>query len=339
MATVKFLEHTDMNAIPTSAGTGSGISFVSSVSEELSVNTGDTTGTWFLYGTFTGSNSSGTIAAALIDTPDILGGPNLLVTDLAFATANPFNDIFFGPDGPAGFLANMLSGDDTFLGSDGSDVIDGFNGNDTIFGGAGADIMNGGAGNDSYFVDNIGDVVNERRNPVGPNADRVFASASWNMTPGSDIERLSTADNAGTQSINLRGNELDNFVVGNDGQNIVSGGLGNDNLVGLGGNDFFLFENAPNNANADYVADFTVGQDHIMLLRAGGYGSLAAGTLPDANFLVRGTAFQDANDFIIWDAANGVLSYDADGSGAGAAQPIALLTPNLNLHASDIIAV
>jgi hypothetical protein len=77
----------------------------------------------------------------------------------------------------------------------------------------------------------------------------------------------------------------------------------------------------------------------MMLSRAGGYASLSTGTLADVNFLVRGTAFQDANDFIIWDAANGVLSYDADGSGAGAAQAIALLTPGLNLHASEIIVV
>jgi Ca2+-binding RTX toxin-like protein len=159
------------------------------------------------------------------------------------------------------------------------------------------------------------------------------------MTQGLEIETLSTANQVGTEAINLRGNEFNNFIVGNDGQNILSGGLGNDTLVGLGGNDYFLFEQAPNLNNADYVSDFTVGQDHIMLLRAGGYASLAAGTLADANFLVRGTAFQDANDFVIWDAANGVLSYDADGSGVGAAQPIALLTPNLNLHASDIIVV
>jgi Ca2+-binding RTX toxin-like protein len=178
--------------------------------------------------------------------------------------------------------------------------------------------------------------VNEN---VGEGSDRVFASASWNMTQGQKIETLSTANQAGTEAINLRGNAFNNFVVGNDGQNIVAGGPGNDNLVGLGGNDFFLFENAPNNANADYVADFAVGQDHILLQQAGVYTALGAGTVSDINFRVRGTAFQDANDFIIWDAANGVLSYDAEGSGAGAAQPIALLTPGLNLHASDIIVV
>jgi serralysin len=220
-------------------------------------------------------------------------------------------------------------------GNEFANAIFGNAGDNTIIGGGGADVMGGLGGNDIYFVDNLNDVVNET---VGQGSDRVFASASWNMTSGSEIEILSTANQAGTESINLRGNEFNNFVVGNNGQNILSGSLGNDNLVGLGGNDYFLFEQAPSNANADYVADFTVGQDHMMLLQSA-YTSMSAGTVSDANFLVRGTAFQDANDFIIWDAANGVLSYDADGSGAGAAQAIALLTPNLNLHGSDILVV
>jgi Ca2+-binding RTX toxin-like protein len=215
----------------------------------------------------------------------------------------------------------------------------------SIFGNAGDNILRGGGGgdgligfggNDWYFVDDARDSVSEA---IGQGDDRVFASVSWNMTQGQQIEKLSTANQAGTEAINLRGNDFNNFVVGNDGQNFLSGGLGNDNLVGLGGNDYFLFEQAPSLNNADYVPDFTIGQDHMLLQRAGGFASLAAGTLADANFMIRGTAFQDANDFIIWDAANGVLSYDADGSGAGAAQPIALLTPNLNLHASDILVV
>jgi Ca2+-binding RTX toxin-like protein len=231
----------------------------------------------------------------------------------------------------AQFVANMLSGDDTIMGSTGSDTILGFAGNDTIVGGAGADIMKGGIGNDFYFVDNIGDVVNEN---AGEGSDRVFASASWNMTPGSAIETLSTADNAGTQAINLRGNELSNTVAGNAGENIVSGGAGNDTLIGLGGNDYFLFENTPALSNTDQIADFTLGQDHIWLLQSA-FNALSTGPLADANFFVRGTALQDANDFIMYDPSTGGLFYDADGSGAGAAQPFANVTAGLALHASD----
>jgi Ca2+-binding RTX toxin-like protein len=225
----------------------------------------------------------------------------------------------------------MLAGSDTILGSSAPDTIFGFAGNDTIVGGLGADIMKGGIGNDFYFVDNIGDVVNEN---IGEGSDRVFASASWNMTPGSAIETLSTADNAGTQAINLRGNELSNTVAGNAGENIVSGGAGNDTLIGLGGNDYFLFENTPALSNTDQIADFTLGQDHIWLLQSA-FNALSTGPLADANFFVRGTALQDANDFIMYDPSTGGLFYDADGSGAGAAQPFASVTAGLALHASD----
>jgi Ca2+-binding RTX toxin-like protein len=331
MATVKFLQVTNMSTFPAAAEGGQGLSNTTEIDfDALSGFHYGVSGS-FLFGA---AGFIGTATQVMIDTPDDGTFANLDITGLSFSSSTDFGGRMAASQ--AQFVTDLLAGDDTFLGSTGADTILGFAGNDTIFGGAGADIMMGGPGSDFYFVDNIGDLVVEA---PGQGADRVFAAASWNMTNQQEIETLSTANQAGTEAINLRGNQFNNFVVGNDGQNIVAGGAGNDNLVGLGGNDYFLFENAPSNANADYVVDFAVGQDHIMLMQAGGYQSLGVGTVNDANFLVRGTAFQDANDFIIWDAANGVLSYDADGSGAGAAQPIALLTPGLNLHASDILAV
>ena len=331
MATVKFLQVTDMSTIPAIPEGGAGANSSTEADRDTNSNFH-----FLVSGSFQFVNGAfiGTAFQMMIDTPDFGSFPNLDITDFALVSSTDIGDRLTAS--PAQFVADVLSGDDNILGSNGSDVILGFAGNDTINGGSNADSMFGGTGNDFYFVDNIGDVVKEA---VGEGSDRVFASASWNMTQNSEIEALSTANAAGTESINLRGNGFNNFVVGNDGQNIISGGFGNDNLAGLGGSDLFLFEQAPGNNNADYVVDFSVGQDRIMLVQAGAYTALGVGTLSDANFLVRGTAFQDANDFIIWDPGSGALSYDPDGSGAGAAQPIALLTPGLNLHASDIIVV
>jgi Ca2+-binding RTX toxin-like protein len=224
-----------------------------------------------------------------------------------------------------------LSGDDTLNGSSGSDTI-GFAGNDILNGGMGADSLNGGTGDDWYFVDNAGDTITELAGEG--TLDRVFASASYNLTSGAAVENLSTANHAGTEAINLRGNELANTIFGNAGMNIISGGLGNDTLVGLGGNDYFLFERTPGVGNVEQIGDFTPGQDHVLLLQSV-FTSPSTGMLADANFLVRGTAFQDANDFIIYDQSTGALFYDADGSGAGAAVPFANVTANLPLHASD----
>jgi hypothetical protein len=49
----------------------------------------------------------------------------------------------------------------------------------------------------------------------------------------------------------------------------------------------------------------------------------------------------DANDFIVYDIGSGVLAYDTDGNGAGAAVQIALLgiTEHPALTAADFIVV
>jgi Ca2+-binding RTX toxin-like protein len=63
------------------------------------------------------------------------------------------------------------------------------------------------------------------------------------------------------------------------------------------------------------------------------------GTLPDANFLVRGTAMQDGHQVVIYDPGSGGLFYDADGNGAGTALPFATVTAGLALQASDFIVI
>jgi Ca2+-binding RTX toxin-like protein len=119
------------------------------------------------------------------------------------------------------------SGDDTIVGTDGDDLVNGF---------GGADTASGGLGNDWYYVDNAGDRVVDG---VGEGAlDRVFASANYNLTAGAQIEILSTTYHAGTDAINLAGNELDNLIYGNEGANILDGGAGADQLYGRGGNDY-----------------------------------------------------------------------------------------------------
>jgi Ca2+-binding RTX toxin-like protein len=216
----------------------------------------------------------------------------------------------------------------------------------TIFGNAGDNILNGQggvddllglAGNDTYFVDNLNDRVNEA---VGQGNDRVFASVSFNLTSGQEIERLQTTDNAGSQAINLRGNEFANFVAGNNGDNIVAGSAGNDTLLGLGGNDRFLFETSLNAAtNVDQMGDFTVGSDLIMLASSVFTGLGTSHFLADANFLVVGSRGQDGDDRVLYDPSNGALHFDGDGNGAGAAVTFAFIQPGTNLHASDIFVV
>ncbi|MEO6214591.1 MAG: calcium-binding protein [Sphingomonas sp.] len=131
-------------------------------------------------------------------------------------------------------VTNGTNGPDTLTGTSGVDYLRGLGNDDSLDGGAGADVMIGGAGNDIYHVDNIGDQVLEA---VGEGVDRVVASVSWTMAAGQEIEQLSVANMAGTNAVNLSGNEFANKLAGNDGANTLNGGGGNDKLVGAGGDD------------------------------------------------------------------------------------------------------
>src|SRR5690349_10975304 len=114
-------------------------------------------------------------------------------------------------------------GPDTLNGTAAADTIRGLGGNDTINGLGDADEMIGGAGDDLYTVDNADDLVVEA---VGEGNDRVFATVSYTLAAGQEVERLTTSNNFGTNAIDLTGNEFANAIFGNDGANILSGGGG-----------------------------------------------------------------------------------------------------------------
>ena len=65
----------------------------------------------------------------------------------------------------------------------------------------------------------------------------MFASVSYVLAAGQEIETLTTTNGASTASINLTGNAINNTITGNAGINILQGGGGNDTMSGLAGND------------------------------------------------------------------------------------------------------
>jgi Ca2+-binding RTX toxin-like protein len=127
-------------------------------------------------------------------------------------------------------LANLL------LGNVGANLLVGMEGEDKLDGGFGADTMRGGNGDDVYYVDNVGDVVVELANE---GIDTIWTSLLVYSLVGSEIERL------GANS------DVAHDFRGNAGNNVVSGGAGNDFLrlhdggtdtaIGGLGNDVFLF--------------------------------------------------------------------------------------------------
>jgi Ca2+-binding RTX toxin-like protein len=171
---------------------------------------------------------------------------------------NYFNNVLLGGDGDDTLWGE--NGDDILQGDQGVDVLYGEDGNDTLTGGVGTDTMAGGLGDDTYVVDNPWDVVTENLNE---GSDLVQSSAT--TTLARNVEHLVLT---GTQSINGRGNMLDNVLTGNEAANRLDGKAGADNMTGGAGNDTYLLgrgyesdtavESDPTSGNTD-VAQFLAG--------------------------------------------------------------------------------
>jgi Ca2+-binding RTX toxin-like protein len=206
---------------------------------------------------------------------------------------------------------------DYFIGSDGANILDGGAGNDVLIGGLGADALIGGTGIDTAsYEDNQG---------------AVFV----NLTLGQGFGNAAEGDTFSSIE-NVIGTVFYDTFIGDANDNRLDGARGNDMLTGAGGADTFVFDSilAPN--NIDTITDFTHGVDHIELAQsiftALGMGALAADAFTTG---VATTAAQH----ILYDTETGALSYDADGSGAGAAIQFATLQQHLALTGTDFQVV
>ncbi len=167
------------------------------------------------------------------------------------------------------------------------------------------------------------------------------------MTLAADVQNVTAT---GTASIRISGNSLDNTIIGNRGNNTVKagagddavdGGYGNDSLSGGAGDDKFIFssklgsDKTDRKVNFDKITDFTSKDDTIELDNKIFKKLGKAGDLKSSFFTV-GTEAKDKNDYLIYNKATGVLSYDADGSGSKAAVEFAQLKKGLVLKYSDL---
>ena len=243
----------------------------------------------------------------------------------------------------------------TLIGNDVAQTIIGNAGDNVINGRGGADTMFGYGGNDTYYVDNANDVIGSESAGNGTN-DQLFTSVTYVLAAGQHIERIATTSSAGTTAVNLVGSNSGQTIVGNAGANIIRGMGGNDTLIGGGGNDrlvggagndilnggagndIFIFDAALNAAsNVDTIQDYNVAQDSIWLEDAV-FTGLTLGKLAAAAFTT-GAAATTANHRIIYNAATGALSFDADGNGGGAAIQFASLAAGLAMNAGEFTVI
>jgi len=136
----------------------------------------------------------------------------------------------------------------------------------------------------------------------------------------------------GTGRALLGGNGAD-ALTGAGGNDVIAGGPGSDALTGNGGADTFLFTVMPNGA-VDRITDLASGTDKLAFARSA-FSALAPGELSTAAF-VQAAAALTSEQRIIYNRATGLVSYDVDGSGGGAAIAVAQLNAGQVLRAQDI---
>ncbi len=151
------------------------------------------------------------------------------------------------------------AGNDTLIGDNAGNSIDGLGGNDSITGGIGADSLIGGAGNDTLIGGgNPGSLLPDTLNG-GLGADSLVGGAGFtvatyeNATAGLTLDLKtpgnSTGEAAGDVFVNIQrwiGSEQADVLIGNDtgvwfwghgGDDLEYGGAGNDTLESGAGND------------------------------------------------------------------------------------------------------
>jgi Ca2+-binding RTX toxin-like protein len=233
-------------------------------------------------------------------------------------------------------VLETMAGNDWVHSGSGGDTVDGGTGRDYVFGGTGNDLIQGASGNDTLYGYKDDDRVSG-----GSGNDLMSGSAGNDTVSG------------GSGHDNVHGGSGHDWVFGDAGRDTVSGGIGNDTVNGGAGNDtlygnagrdVFVFDTKlSKGSNVDTIKDFNVANDSLWLddaifTRLGTGTRAEPSALKSGSFVV-GSWARDADDYLIYDRATGVLSYDADGSGAKAAVVFARLKKDLALTHKDFLIV
>jgi RTX calcium-binding nonapeptide repeat (4 copies) len=229
----------------------------------------------------------------------------------------------------AALVGNLV--DNVIRGGAGVDSIFAREGNDTIRGGSGAaNTLLGQEGDDLYIIEAVGDSVIEFAGQGNDTVQTALASITMRdnvenliYTGGGNFTGIgSSTDNTITGGIGA------DFLQGQGGNDILIGGSGADELFGGTGGDKFRYTGTET-GGIDRIYDFTSGQDRISLSTA---FSLNGVLSFEAN---AGLGATTANSTFVYNTSNGIVSYDFDGNGAGAAVNLAQLNLGLTLVLAD----
>ena len=240
-----------------------------------------------------------------------------------------------------------------------------------ITGAAGVDVMDGGNGGDIYVISSSADHAAAEIFDSGTSGidELRFSSSSSGQTllvhggnqglervtigTGTGAAAVSTATTAlnvnaapAANALTITGNNGANrisgsahgdVIIANGGNDTLVGGVGADTLTGGSGADVFRFEKPIGATNVDVITDFTPAQNDVIQLENNVFTALpTTGFLVTAAFRV-GASATTAAQRIGYDPFSGLLWYDGDGSGSGAASNFARLSTGLTLSATRFV--
>ncbi len=146
---------------------------------------------------------------------------------------------------------------DTLIGNDAANVLDGRGGVDTMI---------GGLGNDTYVIDQAAELglVKEQANQGVDSLKITYDNLSQTaVTLDLNSAQLANFENVhvrGKGAFNVVGNERDNTLTGNDANNVLDGGAGRDKLVGGLGTDILTGGSGADRFVFNSVAEMGKGQ-------------------------------------------------------------------------------
>ena len=167
-----------------------------------------------------------------------------------FEISGTDNDVIMTGDDNDNILTTD-GGNDVINGGDGNDILYGGSGNDTLSTGSGNDQLFGGLGDDTLIINGTGDSVLDggdgidtfkvdMSHYVPPEGDTGFTYLA-NLSTGfagskNEPEHVNNDDLINIENIDYNG-LINAELIGNDGDNVIEGGSGNDYLYGGDGND------------------------------------------------------------------------------------------------------
>ncbi len=168
-------------------------------------------------------------------------------------------------DVPSGLLGGLFGGDgdDTIVGLNGADSIDGGDGDDSLNGGGANDTLIGGNGVDRIDGEAGDDVIEG-----GNGADILIGNAGAdNIDGGSNNDVINGND--GNDTIN--GGSGADTIMGDADDDSVFGGSGNDSILGSTGNDTLSGQSGQDTLQGDVGDDSLIGgtEDDLLLGNAG----------------------------------------------------------------------